>query len=155
MNYCTNCGAKLSINLKFCGECGQKIELVENAKSKKIDLNYNSLILHDVFEADRMKYGFINHNGDWVIQPQFDSLTDFQDNGLASAKINEKWGAIDSKGNWVIQPQFDYDTVFQDNGLATNKINGKWGVHDSKGNWVIQPQFDKIWGFWDNGLASA
>ncbi|MBT6235289.1 MAG: WG repeat-containing protein, partial [Bacteroidetes bacterium] len=52
------------------------------------------------------KEGFIDKNGNWVIQPIFDQVYEFED-GLSKAEINGKFGFIDKNGNWIIQPIFD------------------------------------------------
>jgi serine/threonine protein kinase len=97
------------------------------------------------------KYGFIDANGNWVIQPKFDYVNDFN-NGLARA-YNGKYGFIDSKGNWVIQPKFDCVNDFI-NGLAKAQLNEKCGFIDTLGNWVIQPKFSSLRNF-NEGLAVA
>ena len=55
------------------------------------------------------KWGYIDQNGRYVIEPQFDDAGDFHD-GLAKVRIggksNGKWGYIDRGGIFVIQPQY-------------------------------------------------
>lgn len=53
--------------------------------------------------------GFINHFGEWVIAPQFESVGSFSDAGYATAKLpGGRWGAIDRTGKFVIAPNFSY-----------------------------------------------
>jgi hypothetical protein len=87
------------------------------------------------------KCGIIDKNGNWVIQPIFDSLWTFEEGLARAGKGGRKFGFIDKNGNWVIQPIFDFIGSFKD-GLATAEINGKFGFIDKKGNWVIQPIYD-------------
>ena len=151
MKYCTNCGEAL-INLsKFCRECGQKIDHDGNLKPKKEDIESPYFIPVEVFD-NGSKWGTIDTKGNWVIQPQLDTIYRFDENGMADAEINEKWGVIDTKGNWVIQPQFDSFFIFE-KGMANAEINEKWGMIDTKGNWVIQPQFDDLIQFDEIGMA--
>ena len=53
------------------------------------------------------KWGYINEKGNVVIEPQFDLVEDFSENGLARVKVNGKWGYIDEKGNIEIELKFD------------------------------------------------
>lgn len=56
-------------------------------------------------EVDK-KWGFINNEGDIVIQPQYDgSYYQFAE-GLASVRVGRKWGLIDKQNKMVIKPQF-------------------------------------------------
>lgn len=60
-------------------------------------------------DIDIEKYGYVNNEGEFVIEPQFADAHDFQSNGLAwvqDAKT-EKWGCIDKNGAYIIQPIFD------------------------------------------------
>jgi WG containing repeat len=52
------------------------------------------------------KFGFINKNGELVIECKYEDAKNFS-NGLAAVKINGLWGFIDNGGNLVIQPRFD------------------------------------------------
>ncbi len=58
-------------------------------------------------EKDNIKYGFINENGDFVIEPKFDRALSFTENGLAAACLNNKCGFINENGDFVIEPKFD------------------------------------------------
>jgi hypothetical protein len=102
-----------------------------------------------------LKYGLINRQGNWVIQPMFDSLLSFDNHGFAEAELNKKYGIINRQGNWVIQPMFDILHKFDKSGYACAKLNEKRGVVNRQGNWVIQPMFDYIGSFDSHGYAYA
>lgn len=85
------------------------------------------------------KWGFIDTKGNWIVQPIYDEVKNFNDD-LASVKINGKWGFIDRKGNIAIEPTFEVADYFNE-GLASIKIDGKYGSIDKKGHLVIQPIF--------------
>ncbi|MDR3352863.1 MAG: WG repeat-containing protein [Zoogloeaceae bacterium] len=91
----------------------------------------------------------------WAIEPRFDLVWDFDDNGLAVVQVNGKCGYINEKGEEVIPPRFDRADDFAANGLASVKINGKWGFIDRKGEEVIPPRFDLVESFTANGLAAV
>ena len=73
------------------------------------------------------KCGFIDKLGKWVINPQFDNVCEFADNGMAAVKIDNQWGFIDTTGSFVILPQFKMVGEFSSNGLAAVCVNDKWG----------------------------
>ena len=93
---------------------------------------------------DINKFGFINHEGEYVILPQFDDACSFR-NGLAAVCINNKWGFIDKTALRVIPLQFEEiesDWLFL-SGLALVKSNGKWGYINRDGFFEIKPQFEE------------
>ncbi len=68
------------------------------------------------------KWGFIDHKGTWVINPQFDRADWFRD-GLARVYSAGKYGFIDTKGTYKIEPSFKGATPFFD-GLAWTVVEG-------------------------------
>ncbi|UCG28005.1 MAG: WG repeat-containing protein [Bacteroidales bacterium] len=54
----------------------------------------------------RGNWGFIDINGNWIIQPEFERARDFS-NGYAAVRQNGRWGFTDRNGNMVIPPHFD------------------------------------------------
>lgn len=101
------------------------------------------------------KWGFIDNKGQWAVEPQFDQIYPFLDQGMAKARKNGKWGYINALGQWVIEPKFDRIDSFPNSGLGKAQKNGKWGLIDGSGQWVGEPEFDYIAPFSDQGLASA
>jgi len=94
------------------------------------------------------KVGFLNKEGQFAIQPRFESAQDFQEQ-LAAVRIGGQWGFIDSSGAVVIQPQFEQVDSFRE-GLAGVKVDGKWGFIDASGKITIQPSFKEIEPFSDS-----
>lgn len=94
-----------------------------------------------------MYYGFMDYDGNVVIELEYDYLREPTE-GLIAAQKDGKWGCIDEKGNEVIQ--FEYDTVggFH-NGLAIVEKEDKWGVINSKGKLVIDYQYEDMCSFGD------
>lgn len=61
---------------------------------------------------NRTEWGYINYNDEWVIDPVFDYLWEFNDLGLAVAEKDGLQGVIDTTGKVVIPIQ--YATVYCD-----------------------------------------
>ncbi|MFC2107790.1 WG repeat-containing protein, partial [Bacteroidota bacterium] len=51
------------------------------------------------------EWGFIDKDGKFAINPQFEKVTPFF-KGMAMVKKNGEWGWIDKSGNYIINPQF-------------------------------------------------
>ena len=66
-------------------------------------------------------WGWIDRNGDWLIQPSYCGARPFSE-GLAGCAIKafgmELWGWIDQSGHWVIKPTYLAAGEFSD-GLAS------------------------------------
>lgn len=101
------------------------------------------------------KYGIINENGEFVVEPRFDYAEWFSDNGLFEVQINGKYGYIDESGNYVTKPKFGETGIFSKNGLANVKSGGMWGYIDESGEFVIEPWFDHASFFGKNGFAKV
>ena len=69
------------------------------------------------------KVGYINKEGEVIIQPRFIVGKSFHE-GLAAVRENGLYGYIDTTGNYVIPPQYDYAEIFYGNS-ADAYIGGK------------------------------
>jgi hypothetical protein len=95
------------------------------------------------------KMGFINAQGDIVIQPQWDVIDAdpiydqllFCNEGFCKVRKDGKFGYIDYKGNEVIASQFDNARQFV-NGVAAVAVGNQWGYINKSGRYTINPQFD-------------
>jgi KWG Leptospira. len=114
--------------------------------------------------------GFINRQGQWVIEAKFAEVWSFADNGLAKVRVRGKSGFINTKGEWVIEPQFAFVWPFSANGLAAARIdsqpgtkngpgpgcfNCQWGFINGQGHWAIEPRFEDAEPFASTGLAKV
>ena len=101
-----------------------------------------------IAKPDLHSYGAVDRSGVWVIRPgEFDELWQFDDEGLAAAKLGGKWGLIDAKGHWIIKPISEDDfwiEPFNEVGTTAVKIGGKWGFINRRGFIVVKPVFDEI-----------
>jgi hypothetical protein len=51
------------------------------------------------------KWGYLNSNGQFAIEPQFEKAFPFSE-GLAAVSVADKWGFIDHTGRFVITPKY-------------------------------------------------
>lgn len=90
-------------------------------------------------------WGFIDKNGKFVIQPQFESVGPFN-NSLAPVMVAGKWGYINKSGKVTIKPQFDKAGDFSE-GLAAVCNDDKYGFVDTTGTIKIPLQFQSVQNF--------
>lgn len=98
-------------------------------------------------------WGYIDRNGQQVIDAKFDAVSNFGSNGLAAVCYLGKWGYIDKSGEFVVPAIYEEARNFGKNNYAPVKANGSWGYIDKSGALVINPQFDSAETFAENGLA--
>jgi len=55
----------------------------------------------------KTKWGFINAQGEWEIEPQYPQVLSFSE-GLAAARTagENQWGFLNKQGKWAIAPEF-------------------------------------------------
>lgn len=110
------------------------------------------------------KLGFMDRDGNWVIEPQFSryfrsdtegAFRVFGVTGLAMVQKDGKYGAIDKTGKTVIP--FEYEELWPvNNGLILYKQDGLYGYMDAETlQTVIAPQYQMATGFSSLGLAVA
>jgi len=98
------------------------------------------------------RWGFINKDGRWVIQPQFIGAGGFSD-GLAAVEAGGLWGFVDRSGNWVVTP-FSVEAHGFTDGVAAVEYRGTSGFIDKAGKWEIGPGYQQVHAFSD-GLAAV
>lgn len=97
------------------------------------------------------KYGYINENGEVVIEPKYDYAGEFS-RGLADVKIGGKDGYINKEGAIVVEPKYDQTCVFYED-IARIKDDGKYGYINRKGMIVVEPKYDEADNEFSEGLA--
>lgn len=106
----------------------------------------------DEDEEETEKYGVIDREGNYVVEPIYDNINEFYE-GLAIVSLNDKYGVINKKGEIVVEPQYDRIDNFED-GLAKFQLNDKYGFINKEGKVAIEPKFDSVNNFVD-GLATV
>ncbi|MGE5472650.1 MAG: WG repeat-containing protein [Ignavibacteriales bacterium] len=87
------------------------------------------------------KWGYIDENGNFVINPQFDKAEDFMENGMARIYSGEKVGLIDRSGRMVLNPEFQYISDFSE-GRAVTYNGNEYQVIDEKGKTVFLSPYE-------------
>ncbi|GAA0116134.1 WG repeat-containing protein [Clostridium senegalense] len=125
-----------------------------NTKEKLESLSDTPLTFIDNIStfSSNGKYGYINADGNVLIEPKFENALYFNSCNLASVKLNNKWGVINKSGDFIVEPKYeeivynessDYD--FKDKSNSSTfliKLNNKWGLLDSYGKELLEPTFN-------------
>ena len=82
------------------------------------------------------KVGFIDTDGNEVIEIKYDNAGTIFANGFARVCINNKWGFVDTAGKEITEIKYDDAWNFE-NGFAIIRIDKKWGFITKNGNEVI------------------
>ena len=92
--------------------------LVMNSNSDRIYINFDGKIIenNELFESKLYaykqagKWGFINHDGEIVIDCKYDFVTEFNASGFAGIKQAGKWGVINLNGEIIVEPEYEIDS---------------------------------------------
>ena len=57
------------------------------------------------------KWGFVDKNGNIIVQNEFDMVTDFNEYGYAGIKKDGKWGVINQEGTIIQQSIYNIDWI--------------------------------------------
>lgn len=106
---------------------------------------------HDGLAAVRThsgKWGFIDLDGNVVIEPRFDTANLFF-HERAPVLLNNKWGFINHAGAFVVEPTYEEASVFCE-GLAVVRTSrqGPFQIINTDGHLVVNDlRFDELSGF--------
>lgn len=89
------------------------------------------------------KYGLADTTGTILIEPTYDKLTYFSDNGLALAAKDGKYGYIKRDGTVQIEFQYLEARGFKYD-LAAVQVDGKWGFINENNSFEIDPIFENV-----------
>lgn len=98
----------------------------------------------EVYKKDkkRGKWGFVDAQGQVLIDYQFDEAESFSEE-LAAVKRKGQWGFIDKQGNTVIPFQYEEVESFRNPSTAV-KMKGKYGLIDRQGTFLAEPVYDTM-----------
>lgn len=92
-------------------------------------------------------YGFINTEGEIVIAPKYEYVTEF-DRNRACFKLNDKWGIIDNTGKVIVEAQYDFiSDSFDRANNAIFELNGKYGLVNISGKVIVPAKYDEMYSY--------
>ena len=88
----------------------------------------------------KKKVGFIDRNGNWILEPKFKDANKFSQ-GFAGVKVDGFWKFINENGELIIDDKFYAVGEFDESGFASVRRKILWGFIDKNGNEVIEPKY--------------
>ena len=90
------------------------IKLYNDSEVKYINKKENEISNIDVFKNNKIftqkfrgKWGFIDSNGNKVVDYEYDKATEVNKYGFAGIMKDNKWGVIDNEGKIIVEPQYE------------------------------------------------
>lgn len=122
-----NFEVKLIGILSELNEESKYIKMYINGEHKYYNLDFEEKANTEILKGKTLflskkndKYGYINEEGEVVVDYIYNDATEQNKFGYAAVQKNGKWGSIDSEGKVVIKPTYNLD-----NNIIINFI-GKW-----------------------------
>lgn len=108
-----------------------------------------------VAKNENDEWGTINKKGEWIIQPKFDTATEFDSHNRCIVSIDGAYGVVDNKGNYIVKPKYEAISAFsEDEGLAFFKNeDDEWGVMNTNGKIILEPTYDAFVTLFKDGIA--
>jgi hypothetical protein len=92
------------------------IKLLSDNDIIYLDNNGNILSNKEIYKENKLfsyskddKWGFVDANGNIVVEAQYDIVTEFNECGYAGIKKDGKWGVIDVNGKIIVEPSYKID----------------------------------------------
>ncbi|MGE5678472.1 MAG: WG repeat-containing protein, partial [Pseudomonadota bacterium] len=79
------------------------------------------------------KWGYIDENGKFIIEPVYESAADFQVNGTAEVSLNGQWKLIDKSGKSLMESQYLYTSPFSEEAAVITDDAGQSYIMNNKG----------------------
>lgn len=87
---------------KYFSLSGKEISSKEALKGNKIFATSNN-----------GKWGFVDSNGNILLDYQYEKATDLNEYGFAGIKLDGKWGVVNSEGKVILEPQYIVNTQLE------------------------------------------
>jgi hypothetical protein len=119
----------------------------------EVDVMSADVSEEEAFYADYagpdMKFGYINTNGQLVIEDLYDGVREFSEN-LAATNLDGKWGYIDQLGQTVIKHEYRSAYAFKKGIARVQDFDKKYWFIDKQGKKLNSVGFDTAYDCLDN-----
>jgi hypothetical protein len=89
-----------------------------------------------------LSYGVIDCEGNVILAPQYDKLTNFRYGKIWAKKKDGLWGLLNEKGGIVLEHQYSEINPIAFTELTWVKKDNLWGLlNEEKGNFICKPQY--------------
>lgn len=94
------------------------VRLYSETENRYFDYSGNELTAQEVFPNNNLyarkindTWGFVDKEGNLVVQNEYDMVTEFNEYGFAGIKVDGKWGVINSNGEVVLEPVYELESI--------------------------------------------
>lgn len=94
------------------------IKIYSESAIRYFDYSGNELEAEDLFPDNNIypekidgKWGFVDKDGNIVVQNIYDMVTEVNEYGYAGIRLNGKWGVINSEGEIIQEPIYEIDSL--------------------------------------------
>ena len=94
------------------------IKIYNNNEIKYITLDGNEIKNTELFSNNKIfadkkenKWGFVDKNGQTVVNYEYDNITELNQYGFAGIKKDGVWGIVDENGNIVVEPKYKINDI--------------------------------------------
>ena len=100
-----------------------------------------------VADKESRKWGFVDKDLNYVIEPQFDAIGCYSVDGIVGAKQGGLWGIINKTGKYILEPQFKDDELEgYDQGTLVVSKDGKIRLVNVKKAEFLETEYDEFFG---------
>jgi hypothetical protein len=142
--------ALVTVNKALSLNQGQYYEqkLLELKKEILQNLNLGEKYLHpaSIRTINGTKWGYIDDKGDFVIDPIFEYVMNFQANDLAVVQLNSLQGIINKEGSFIVKPKYENINEFSEGRAPVLNKEG-FKIIDEWGKEIIDKYYDYIGSF--------
>lgn len=137
----------------------ERYGVIDKSGENRIPFDYNEILIFKKGMASAQdltskKWGWIDLNGNWKIQPQYDWTSGFDYRGISKVGISEKEGYINSNGVKLIPIIFGYLGDYNEDIIMAGDDYNHLGFIDKKGEILIPFVYDNTEKF-EAGLAKV
>ncbi len=94
-------------------------------------------------KSKNTKWGYINDDGDWVIQPIFDIAKDFR-KGIAIVCQSGLYGFINNKGKFILPMEYELPDYDYEPAVLLAKKDNRYGYLDYEGHILVALNYEEI-----------
>lgn len=100
------------------------------------------------------KFGYIDREGNYVVQPIYEAARDFKDGMAAVCNHRDYWGFINTSGKVIIPLLYRNVKDFNEGAAAYySSLDKKWGFIDKNGEKIIGAVYDDVISSFNGGYA--
>lgn len=105
---------------------------------------YHSISREYALVTKNGKAGAAKPDGTMLLDPVYDSIWGFNDDGVSVVCRDGLFGYMNFDGTWMLEPQYESVSTFGEEGFAIIRTGGKYGMIDKTGGFLIEPVWEDI-----------